>query len=234
MNRYERFLQTEFVAELESNPELAKLVCKINDHVRVFVFGGWCRDKIHSYMYNEDVPSRDIDLVVDGGLDKSIVNGLLHTQFGGFRIHLEEAGRLVDFWPLNKTFAFAKGLFIPNIQNLLKSTVFDVNSILFEINKAKLINGIAFKAIDSRQIGFNCREYLDDFADLQAYRAFAIARKLNYNLGGDVISFITNLLKERSFDQFVNNVQKYRTYVSRDFVHRLYRDFLGPTSRAKV
>ena len=234
MNKYERFLHSEFVKELEASPRLSELVCKLNGLVKVFVFGGWCRDKIHSCRYGGYILPADIDLVVDAPLDDDIFRKFARNHFNGFRLQLEEKGRMVDFWPLENTFAFTKGFFKPNIQNLLKSTIFDVNSVLYEIGDVKLINGIAIKAIESRQIGFNCTKYLNDFADLQAYRALAIAYRLNYSLREDVISFIADLFDHRSFDEFVTIVQKYRTHVSRDAIHTLYANFLLNKSKVRV
>lgn len=233
LNRYEQFLHAEFLAELESNPDLGKLISKINDRVQIFVFGGWCRDKIHSCRYGESVASSDIDIVVNGELEESVLGNFHRTQFGGFRLHLKSAEKLVDFWPLSQTFAFVKGLFAPTIDNLLKSTIFDVNSILFDIGSSRVINGLALEAIENRQLGFNCMQYLDFFADLQAYRALYIAHKLNYCLREDVLSFVVNLLRGRSFEEFANNVQKYRTHVSREIIQKLYTDFLVSTSTVR-
>lgn len=230
MKKYEQLLRTEFLAELESNPELDKLINKINDHVQIFIFGGWCRDKIHTYRYEEHIVSSDIDLVINGEIRELTLGNFLRTQFGGFRLQLKSTDRFVDFWALSQTFAFSKGFFAPTIDNLLKSTIFDVNSILFDIQNSRILDGLALEAIVDRKIGFNCTEYLDSFADLQAYRALYLAHKLNYYLREDVLSFVANLLREHSFEEFANNVQKYRAYVSRDIIYKLYSDFLISTS----
>lgn len=230
MKKIEQFLRAEFLVELESNPELGKLISKLDDRVQIFIFGGWCRDKIHSYKYGDPVVSPDIDLVVNGELDESILSYFHRTQFGGFRLHLKYTNKLVDFWPLNQTYAFQKGLFTPTIENLLKSTIFDVNSIIFDIHNSRMTNGLALEAIEKRQIGFNCVQYLDLFADLQAYRALNIANKLNYCLRADVYSFVTNILRGRTFEDFADNVQKYRAYVSRELLQKLYTNFLMSTS----
>ncbi len=119
---------------------------------------------------------------------ESVLENVQRNHFDGFRLELESAGQFVDFWPLNQTFAFSTGFFNPSVDNLLKSTVFDVNSILFDIQNTRIINGLALDAIANRRICFNCIKYLDSFADLQAYRALYIAGKLNYSLGEDVRS----------------------------------------------
>lgn len=226
MDKLEQFLRNEFVTELESHPRLADLVRELNHHVQIFVFGGWCRDKIHSCVYNQSIAWSDIDLVVDGELDESLFRGFSRTKFGGFRTHLK-GSKLVDFWPLKESLAFRTNLFAPSINNLLKTTIFDVNSVLFDVNRFKLINGLALGAIRARQIGFNCTAYLGSFPDLQAFRALYIAHKLDYRLRKDVTAFVTNLFQERSFDDFAKNVGKYRRGVSREAIHQLYTQFLG-------
>lgn len=233
LKKYEQLLRTEFLSELESNPELNTLINKINNHVQIFIFGGWCRDKIHICRYGDNIASSDIDLVINGELSESALGNVNRTQFGGFRLQLKSTGKFVDFWPLSQTFAFLRGFFAPTIDNLLKSTIFDINSILFDIRNSRIINGFALKAIGDRKIGFNCTEYLDSFADLQAYRALYLAHKLNYCLREDVLSFVVNILREHSFEEFANNVQKYRVYVSCDIIHKLYSDFLISTSQAR-
>jgi len=232
LDRLEQFLRNAFLTELELHPGLAELVRELNHRVQVFIFGGWCRDKIHSCVYSQPVARSDIDLVVDGELDESLFRGFSRTKFGGFRTRLE-GGNLVDFWPLKESLAFRENVFTPSIGNLLKSTVFDVNSVLFDVNRFKLINGLALGAIRARQIGFNCTAYLNSFPDLQAFRALSIAHKLGYRLEKDVVTFITNLFQERSFDGFAKNVVKYRIGISRKTIHQLYTQFTGVADKLK-
>ena len=230
MNKYERLLHEKFNLELESNPKLEKLIHRINSHVQIFVFGGWCRDKIHTCKHGGIIGSSDIDLVIDGMIPESVLENVQRNHFGGFRLELKSADQFIDFWPLNQTFAFSKGFFNPSVDNLLKSTVFDVNSILFDIQNTRIINGLALDAIANRGIGFNCIKYLDSFADLQAYRALYIAGKLNYSLGEDVRSFVEKTLKKKTFEEFANLVHTHRAYVSRDMIQKLYTNFLVSTS----
>jgi len=225
MDRLEQFLMREFLNELESYPRLAQLVQQLDDQRGVYVFGGWCRDKIHSYVHNHRVAFTDIDLVIDGEVDESLFIGLQRTKFGGFRMRLE-GHSLVDFWPVKRSFAFSEHLFEPSLENLLRSTVFDVNSVLFDVNAFRLMEGLALRAIRVRRINFNCVSYLRSFADLQAFRALAIARKLGYGLSPDIDAFVANLFQERAFDEFVRNVKKYRRQVSRDAIQDLYNQFL--------
>lgn len=226
LSKYERLLRDEFKADLESIPILKKLIHQINSHTGIYIFGGWCRDRLHEYRYHTSVKRSDIDLVINGELDNSLFKDVLRNHFGGFRIELPQQGRLLDFWTLKQTHAFRKGLFKPTVGNLLNSTVFDVNSVLFNINSFELINGLAMQAIDNRQLSFNCRNYLNEFPDLQAYRALSIARKLNYRLDPEIVSFLSSLFRSRNIDEFTRAVSKFRQNVSTDFIRDLYEEFL--------
>lgn len=226
LNKYERLLRDDFKTDLESIPILKKLIQHIEINTDIYIFGGWCRDRLHEYKYHTSVNRSDIDLVINGELDNSLFKDALRNHFGGFRLELPQQGRLIDFWTLEQTYAFRKDLLKPTVENLLKSTVFDVNSVLFNINSFKLINGLAIQAIDNQQLGFNCKGYLNDFPDLQAYRALFIARKLNYRLEPGIVSFVSSIFRNCSFDEFVRAVCKFRQNTSKNFIRELYEEFL--------
>ncbi|MFC1989729.1 hypothetical protein ACFLVW_04130 [Chloroflexota bacterium] len=215
---------------MESSPKLKKLISQINNHAEIFVFGGWCRDKIHIHKHGAVIASSDIDLIIDGVIPVSVLNEAIRNHFGGFRLNLESTSQFVDFWPLNQTYAFREGFFAPSINNLLRSTVFDINSILFDIQNDRIINGLALDAIARRNISFNCIKYLDAFAELQAFRALYLANKLNYSLGEDVLHFVERTIKKKTFEDFANIVQTYRAHIPREKIHKLYANFPNLTS----
>lgn len=227
MMETEQFLVEEFAAEMKRYPQLSELVRRISDGVQILVLGGWCRDRAHSLRHGDLVPSRsDVDIVVNGDMDETWFANYERTQFGGFRIRLPNGEKLADFWPLKETFAFAEGFLPASVNNLLKSTVFDVNSIAFDINAGKLLGSLALQAIDNRRIGLNCTAYLELLPDLQAYRGMAIARKLGYEISPELRTFIQGRLSEGDVASFAASVRKSRKDAAADEIRNLCESFL--------
>jgi len=162
--RYKRFC--------EVSRHFNRLVRSLNE---VFIFGGWVRDCVHGYIHKEEPLWNDVDLVINGQIDPAMVpNNAKLNNFGGYKMVLADNGR-VDLWQLEQTLAFSEGFFQASIENLLKSTVFGVNSIVFNTKSLELMTHVAVRDISQKNVGFNCKSYLHLFPELQVFRAIELA-----------------------------------------------------------
>ena len=126
----EMFVEIRYKKLLRSCSIVDNLIKLLSSKGEVFVFGGWVRDRIHECIHNERLFRRYIDVVVNGQIDEQdFVKAENNKFWGGFKINKK---RKIDFWQLDKTLAFRKKIFKPSIENLLRSTVFTVNSVVFD------------------------------------------------------------------------------------------------------
>jgi hypothetical protein len=118
------------------NPEFSDFLRFLSRHGRVVVFGGFVRDCIHNYIHGQTIRPRDLDVVVDGAVLPTKEDGT--NNFGGHRRWLGHELK-IDFWELNRTYAFSTGLFTPSLANLPLTTVYTVNACFFDLNDNRLV-----------------------------------------------------------------------------------------------
>lgn len=100
-------------------------------------------------------PPRDLDLTVDCKPEdlKNFVEQFDYEEnhFGGFKINL--AGLKVDLWPLSKTWVFTHEVTWPiTFENLLKTTFFNIDSIIYLIDSGTILEGGFLKAFEKKEL----------------------------------------------------------------------------------
>lgn len=161
-----------FYEESLNNRALSLIMNKANsfDSSSVYAFGGVVRD-----IELQNTPS-DIDLVFNG--DRNEFNLLLEdlngerltkNKFGGFRI---KTNRLdIDFWHFEDTWAFSNDK-VENvnnsIDNILLTTFFNWDAILFDLKKQDIICGnYYYYNLNSRYLDINLSDnpnYIGSFS----------------------------------------------------------------------
>lgn len=208
----------------ETYTEFDDLIRRIGDTNEVVILGGWVRNAIHQYMHKSKISFNDIDLVVDGQIDMKFNKIARKNNFGGYRININ-GNKKIDIWELRQTLAFRKNIFNSSLSNLLKTTVFTVNSIMFSIKLNKLANYNAIEDIERKFIRFNCKDYLNIYPELQCFRAIKLANNLGYVLDSDIRSFIINCIKKVSPEQFLKSVKVHKYWVSKEDINEIYREW---------
>jgi hypothetical protein len=200
------------------NLELSVFLDQLSQHGRVVVFGGFVRDCIHNYIHNQEIRSKDLDLVVDGTIVPS--DGDSRNNFDGRRRSLR-GGLKIDFWELRRTYAFLKGLFAPSLDNLPLTTVYTVNGCFFDLTDDRLVEKDAVSDVTKKVIAFNCTDYLATFPEYQAFRGIELAHRLGYELHQDVLDFVLSQLRGSPADLFVRAVQAHRPKLSKAAIEKL-------------
>jgi hypothetical protein len=219
----ERRIWLEFEKLRTSSAPLAELVESLLALGPVAIFGGFVRDQIHNALHNDSRPSRDIDLVLCGAL-KETPNEELGNNFGGHRRRVSES-LTVDYWELDRTYAFRRHLFEPRIENLPLTTVYSVNGCFLDIAARRFVEHNAIGDIAGRRIAFNCRDYLDVFPRYQAFRAMDLARRLNYKLDDEVRGFVQSQIERSTFEEFYQDVRSHRRELTRQEMNALWEGF---------
>jgi len=134
--RTKRFFRADTVRMRELHKEVLGPLSQVGD---VYVIGGVVRDL--AFFGADRRPISDVDLVVSGdalALDE-IAKGFSATQnrFGGWGV--KRGGMRVDFWSFDRTWAkVEKHAKIARPEDLISSTFFDWDAILFNINTSKV------------------------------------------------------------------------------------------------
>jgi hypothetical protein len=222
---FQRSVRIEFDGIIAANPLFAGLLRDLSVQGRLVIFGGFVRDRIHNFVHGDNLPSRDIDLVLCGSL-KDSPGEALQTNFGGRRRRID--GNLkVDYWELEKTYAFRRGLFESKLENLPLTTVYTVNACFFDLPEDRLVEHEAVRDITNKTIRFNCSSYLDVFPEYQAFRAMDLAERLRYQLDGNVRAFVRSRIDQSTTEEFLLAVQKHRKDVTREEVGKMCQEYSG-------
>ncbi len=204
---------------LAARDDLRAFVKFLAQFGHVVVFGGFVRDAIHNSRHADQQKYRDLDLVVLGSFAEK--NKAARNNFGGYR-RLFSDGLKIDYWSLNETYAFRKGLVAPALANLPRTTVYTINACVFDPTQHRLYEHRAISDISSRIIGFNCTGYLNVFPVFQAFRALDFADRLDYCLSPDVHSFVKDILATTTFEEFCTKVWEHRPEIDEARLRTLY------------
>ncbi len=223
----EAFIQSKYERLLRNSGKISYFTKLINNsESQLFIFGGWVRNCVYEHFYSKQLSSGDVDFVIDGKIDEVKISKELSSQieinrFSGFKVQLDE-NQIITFWELDKSFVFRRGIFPVSLSNLLRGTVFTVNSILFSTKTYQLIDYLAIRDISQKVIRFNCKEYLDVFSELQIFRAVQLQRYQGYRLDNLVKEFISDQLKKISLKEFADSILKHNKPVSREYLKQMY------------
>lgn len=196
-------LQRCFAREMAQHPALAALVKGVRGaNATGVVFGGWARDWVAAATLKRDIPTNDIDMVIDGMSDTALhalleqvaPGAVSRNSFGGFAVH---AGALkMDLWLLASTYTFVRRGERASFDALPRTTVFTVESIVFKPRqwwgKPAVVEDGLYASLDTRTIDLQVGERA--FPEFQAGRALQYAEKLGLELSPRVLDFLSKTL----------------------------------------
>jgi hypothetical protein len=145
---------------------------------------------------------RDLDIVlaqnsiaeVDVELTEQVERA---TRFGGLHLSMHEWD--VDVWSLEQTWAFRNDdQFDVTFEDLPKTTFLDVDAVAVSITEGAphVYECGFFDAVRARTVGLNYRP--NPYPALCAVRALDIARRLDFSLDTELVSYILKTVRKHS------------------------------------
>ena len=221
VNDYEIAIRESYIELINKYKHLSNLLYLLNKTNKIYIFGGWLRDILHNYFHNDSVSWQDVDIVVDGQINEKCLPTFTRSNFGGYRFNFAQ-NKKTDFWELKKTLAFKLNLLPISVENIIMTTVFNMNALLFDITTYRLMGDNAIEDIKNKYIRFNCKEYLDYYPELQVYRAYYYSEKLGYKIDNEIIRFAKKNLYAKNEVGFLNLILKHKSWVSLEEIEQLY------------
>lgn len=189
----------------------------------VFIFGGFLRDFYLSQIYNRRFDFDDIDFVLKNNYSKNIKCSV-KNRFSGHSTIIYN--KKVDFWDIKDTYSIKKNNLPVDIYTLPETTVYNINSIVFDLKTIKLHEHIFYKAFECKIIDFNDTSYLYDYPEIQAIRAYKFSKKLNFKLSENVKGFIYDVVSKKTVCDFCRALKRSK-HRHIDTIHNMFIDFKG-------
>lgn len=161
----------------------------------VYIFGGFVRDAILGKDW------KDIDIVLVNSKPQSLIDYAESDEvsemagsnkFSGFKFDLTDAKNCnlieVDVWRIEETYAFAaKYVAYTKLEDLLDTTFFNVDAILYDVKNDKLIHKDGYmKDIENKYLDINLRPNVDNHKMIDKIYAY---RDGGWNLSPNIIDF---------------------------------------------
>lgn len=130
-------------AIFEHSQKAEKVFVGLREADELYLFGGAVRDfiEIKSTDIGQYSP-RDFDFVVrtsQKGFIEKVLRGCEYRRnnFGGFKAFVD--GFVFDIWEMKNTWAFKKKLVKERSENLYKTVFLDIDAIVYDVHKNKII-----------------------------------------------------------------------------------------------
>jgi hypothetical protein len=220
--RLDRFVRSELMV-LPAFKDLLSLTCSYGPTV---LFGGLIRDLALGYARDF---SSDVDIVVKDVPTDVLTrfaarHGAERNSFGGFRLAL---GRwLFDAWTFESTWAFSAGLVKGDaLADLLRTTFFNWDAVLFDLEKRELIAKPSYLLdLQRRWLAINLRETPNELG--AAVRALRLMWQTEAMVAPALAEFINSQILEHGLDEIVTADAK------RSGRRRLTKDYVGSVAIA--
>jgi hypothetical protein len=206
-------LQLQFTALLERDSVLANVCHELRARgATVAIFGGWVRDRIAELIHDRPFESRDIDLVVNGVDDLSLILGrsAIRNVFGGYGLATDTTH--LDIWQLRNTYLISKRKLPIEFETLPETADFEFNAVVFLpqefFGKPKVFGRGAFDAIYDEVVSFQADELA--LPVVQVARAAIHAAKLGFAIDSEVAAFIRSICKDpETLSTVIDGIAKY-------------------------
>lgn len=153
-------LEEAFLNEAKTYPHFGDVIDIVSDKSsKSWIIGGFVYRNIIATLYRTKSHIKDLDIIVDTELDPSYFDGIWKkdtTSYGNLRLTHGETQ--VDIIPLNNINSIKRRGINPTIENFLTGTPLTVQSIVFDIEKEKILGTIGAQAIKTKTVGINNHE----------------------------------------------------------------------------
>jgi hypothetical protein len=191
----------EFISQQPIQEALGYLSEVLPGDADVYLVGGAVRNLIIEIFHGCRPSIDDIDLFI-GGIpdDLQLIKilpekDIIATDLGGVRWNPAGSPYDIDICLLKDFIIINKYGLAPEIESLLKSLDFTMNTVVFDINSLKLHERRALKHIKKRLMAFNTHKIYTKTAI--TYRVLLLKFKTDFSLSEDVFNFVK---KEIDFD----------------------------------
>lgn len=162
------------------NSPLVELVNYIfRDSSNIYIFGGFIRDY---FIFQNCTTAKDIDVVLIDNVP--VLLARRKTTLKGYNTIIN--GINIDFWNIKDTYFFVKNNVRPCVKLLPITTVYDINSVVYDVKNHLLYESGFFKSLRTYTIDFQNISYLKDFEEYQKERLLKIKTKTGFHLSARV------------------------------------------------
>jgi len=122
-----------------------------------YVSAGAARDAIRYSQGLEATEPRDFDIAIEG-LQGSLFSALMsefggtRNRYGGYRLNLANGGGC-DVWRLESSCGLRAAKVAPSLSNMLRTFVFDLNSVAFDASTGLFYDNGCLRALRSKSLG---------------------------------------------------------------------------------
>lgn len=198
-NRVRRFVDSE----LFSNKDVGEFIDALQQQGGVAIFGGLLRDLA---LWGGEEFYSDIDLVVDNRASVDLDPVLERWRptlnaFGGYRCSV---GRWVfDFWPLESTWAFRKGLVAGQVfRDLLQTTFFNWDAIVYDLSDKRLIVNTEFlRDLSEKRLSINLGTVANELS--ATVRTLRLLAEASPKLEPSLASFLYERINRFGLDEIL-------------------------------
>jgi hypothetical protein len=183
-----------FVSQDDILKPLNFLISGCPQKASLIIIGGALRNLAIKHFYGNAPPTVDIDMVIGGlGQDYPLDSMLAkekyeNTDFGGIRWYPEKSCFSFDLSLLDNFLPIKKFRMEPNIDSLLETIDFTVNTLLFGVKNEIFYEKGALEGIKKKVIGFNAEKTYDK--GLLAYRLLLIRHKIGFYPSREAFRFL--------------------------------------------
>ncbi len=177
----------------------------------VILFGGSVRDYI---IFKEEHRVRDFDFVISGleNCDtlKEITEEYFKTfewsynQFGGVKIKTD--GLTLDYWRLEDTYAFRRGMVKMDIEHLLDTPMLNIDRYAYNMSTMQYLSDCNSKLFPD-EVDFNL--YVEELLEINLVRALVYSKKYNLKLSPAIRIKMKEVLNNQIRKKKMNDFQTY-------------------------
>ena len=184
----------EFISQEPIRDALEILSEVLPEDSDIYLVGGAIRNLIIEIFHDRRPPIDDIDLFIGGIRDKIQWTKILPegdvnlTDLGGVRWSPAGMGFDIDLCLLKDFIIIKKYGLAAEIESLINTLDFTMNTVVFNINSFKLLERKAFDHIQNKLMSFNTNKIYTKTAI--TYRVLLLKYKTNFNLSEDIFNFV--------------------------------------------
>ncbi|SRR3989344_3716258 len=184
MNRYNELEKklTPFLKD-EIFLEVLDLV-KQNSKGKIWIIGGFVYKNLANALYGGEIYNYDIDFIVEERNDtlKEVSGWQIQTNNYGSQNYVREIGKM-SFTDIRKAIRVSE-LKNPTIEEFIKETPLNIQSIAYDVNQNKIIGEKGIKALKNRVVKINHKEQADFYSKRKGKKIEEIvkekAKELNF------------------------------------------------------
>lgn len=191
-----------YLNKIRKNNDINNLFNKLEAQRNLYLVGGAIRD----IAVKKALP-RDIDIIVEKEeeLDKALSDfKYTKNRFGGFKLEIDNL--YFDIWTMKDHWAFKKGIFESNYDNLSKTTFLNIDSLILDLKSQKFQVEIFNKAIEEKLLDITLPyQYIKDnpTPEVNILRLLIFKKEWEFEFSDLVYEYIFNWL-----DNNINNISR--------------------------